>query len=75
MTPNYTSFLVCAHEGHTDLFINGLPLAIVKDGRVELAKSNPMRLPDCIYEDEAQIEAFMCSILAGVRHARKEQAK
>lgn len=29
---NYSSFLVCFHEKHTDLYQNGLPLGVVRDG-------------------------------------------
>jgi len=44
---NYTSFLVCFHLGHTDFYINGLSLGIIKpDDKVELAKFNPFELAD-----------------------------
>jgi hypothetical protein len=44
---NYTSFLVCFHPEHTDVYINGLSLGIVKpDDKVELGKFNPLKLAD-----------------------------
>lgn len=32
MSAEYQSFLICFHPGHTDVFRNGLPLGVVKDG-------------------------------------------
>jgi hypothetical protein len=43
MAKTYTSVLLCFHEGHTDIFVNGLPLAIVKDESVEVAKVDPLK--------------------------------
>jgi hypothetical protein len=39
---NYTSFLTCFHPGHTDVYVNGLQLAIIKPSNVELGKINPL---------------------------------
>lgn len=33
---NYTSFLICFHDGHTDIFRDGLPIGVIRDGRFDL---------------------------------------
>ena len=44
---NGISSLVCFYPGHTDVYINGLLLGILKpDDKVELAKTNPFKLAD-----------------------------
>lgn len=33
MKSEYQSFLICFHEGHTDIFHNGLPLGVIIAGQ------------------------------------------
>lgn len=39
----YQSFLICFHPGHTDVYRNGLPLGVIRDGDFHVHKS---RMPD-----------------------------
>ncbi len=39
----YSSILICFHDGHTDIFKNGLPLGIISDGEF---KVHQMKNPD-----------------------------
>jgi hypothetical protein len=32
MKDDYSSFLICFHPGHTDVYRNGLPLGVIRDG-------------------------------------------
>lgn len=36
MKTDYTSFLVCFHEKHIDIYREGLPIGVVRDGRFEV---------------------------------------
>lgn len=63
MSQKYTSFLVCFHPNHSDLYINGIPLAIVKGGVVELNKVNPLMLPDCAFNDIATLRDMLNHVL------------
>lgn len=61
---NYTSFLVCFHSGHTDLYINGLPLGIIKSNNVELAKFNPLNMaPNSQFKNLSELRAELNSAL------------
>lgn len=42
----YSSFLVCFHENHSDFYLNGLSLGIVKSNEVELSKANPFSVTE-----------------------------
>lgn len=33
MNDEYKSFLVCFHDGHTDVYKNGLPVGIIRNGQ------------------------------------------
>ncbi len=35
MRTNYTSFLACFHEKHTDVYHEGLPIGVIRDGTFE----------------------------------------
>lgn len=36
---SYHSFLICFHDGHTDVFRNGLPLGVIKDNAFHVHKT------------------------------------
>lgn len=40
---DYHSFLICFHPGHTDVFRNGLPLGVVRNGVFHVHTN---RMPD-----------------------------
>jgi hypothetical protein len=63
MTAKYTSLLVCFHPNHSDLYINGVLLAIVKGGAVELNKVNPLILPDSAFNDIATLQDMLNNVL------------
>lgn len=35
MSTNYTSFLICDHGDHQDVFCEGLPVGVMRDGQFE----------------------------------------
>jgi len=61
---NYTSFLACFHSGHTDIYVNGLTLGIVKPAQVELAKYNPLNIaPNSQFNDLSELRAELNAAL------------
>lgn len=32
----YFSFLICFHEGHSDVFLSGYPVGVIRDGQFKL---------------------------------------
>ena len=67
MTAKYTSLLVCFHPNHSDLYINGVPLAIVKGGAVELNKVNPLIFPESNFKNVADLKLALCEVLDMVK--------
>lgn len=37
--PNYHSFLICFHPGHTDVYRNGLPLGVITNNAFNVHKT------------------------------------
>lgn len=33
---NYHSFLICFHESHIDVYENGLPIGVIRDGKFQI---------------------------------------
>lgn len=70
----YSSFLICFHPGHTDVFRNGLPLGVIVDGtfRVhELNGANDTKVPVTITAEElnevvATVDAMRLAVNAVV---------
>ena len=65
---NYQSFLVCFHEGRTDVYRNGLPLGVVVDGKFTIHKHTmkdgsqvPVEIPSPLVESvRGVIKAMEC---------------
>ncbi len=36
MSEKYDSFLICFHETQTDVYHNGLPMGLIREGRFEI---------------------------------------
>lgn len=70
MSAPYTSFLVCFHPGHTDLYVDGLPLAIINETGVHLSSTNPLKLAGHAVLDEVAISTALQQALAKVASAR-----
>ncbi len=59
MQSNYMSFLVCFHPDHSDFYVNGLTLGIVKSESVELAKLNPLEFHASKFKNLAELRASL----------------
>jgi hypothetical protein len=68
MAKPYTSVLLCFHEGHTDIFVNGLPLAIVKGEAVEFAKVDPLKATGSRFADVDEMHMEVCNALGYVEN-------
>ena len=61
----YASFLICFHEKHIDLYLSGIPLAVIREGSVELCflsgangekrQINLSAIPDCPFESADEL--------------------
>ncbi len=38
MMDEYDSFLICFHKQHIDVYHNGMPLGVIRDGKFEVYK-------------------------------------
>ena len=47
--------LLCFHEGQTNIYVNGLPLAIVKGEAVELAKVDPLKATETRFSNVGEV--------------------
>lgn len=69
---SYYSFLVCRHADKTDLYVNGIPLGLIRDGKFERAQiaGRPLQfsqLPDplpfkTVAELKAELHRFVDAI-------------
>lgn len=41
----YSSFLICFHENSTDVYVNGLPIGVIRDGKFEIHKLQTSKRP------------------------------
>jgi hypothetical protein len=61
---NYTSFLICFHPDHTDIYHNGLPLGVIRDGVFRIHENTmpdgtkvPVKIPENLLFDVANVRA------------------
>jgi hypothetical protein len=76
MNLNYTSFLVCFHPEQINLYVCGLPLAVVKGDNVVLQKTNPLQLThDAKFEDLNNLKAALIDCLDKVKVELEKQGQ
>ena len=63
MNKPYTSFLACFHDGHTDLYITGMTLAIIKSDGIEIPKVNPLTQVGCAFANVSELRAALNAAL------------
>lgn len=67
---DYKSFLICFHQDHTDVFLNGLPLGVIRKGRFAIheyilpsGQTKPVEISDQLLLDVyAVIQSIRTSI-------------
>ncbi len=74
---SYFSYLVCYHPGHTDIYITGVPVGVIKDGiflphRFKMPNGDSRQVciedfPQDSFKNEEDLKMFLNNVVSTIR--------